>query len=263
MRSPNVYLRNIARVHRYVGWFGAVFLKFRHPFGFLGHYVRGSVPREGMVVMRDGTRIYLSGHEHDVITVFVIFVREDYGRLASPGVVVDIGANIGVFALLAARRGADKVIAYEPNSAAHACLRRNVVENGLEDIVHPRRLAVSAIAGERARFPVAPSPYNRIVGQGEQGDDETVETTSLAGIVSDEAPGGIDLLKLDCEGAEYDILFAPDVPLEKVHEIRMEYHCGRGPELADFLTSRGFGVTRMQPEGPLTGMLWARRAGSS
>ena len=212
-----------------------------------------------MVTMRDGTRIHLSGHAHDVITVFVIFVRQDYGRLAALGTVVDIGGNIGAFALFAARQGATKVIAFEPNSAAHACLQRNVAENGLEGIVQARRLAVTAVAEQRVRFPVAPSPYNRIAGKNEQGDYETVETTSLARIIAKEAPGGIDLLKLDCEGGEYDILFASDAPLHQVREIRMEYHCGRGEELADFVTSRGFRITRMQPEGPLTGMLWARR----
>jgi FkbM family methyltransferase len=262
MRSLSAYQRNLAQAHRYAGWFGAVFMRFRQPFGFLAHYVRRSVPRRGMVAMRDGTRIYLSGHAHDVITVFVIFVRQDYGRLASADTVVDIGANIGAFALFAARQGANKVIAFEPNSAAHACLRRNVAENGLEGIVHARRLAVTAVAGQSVRFPVAPSPYNRIAGQNEDGG-ETVETTSLARIIATEAPGGIDLLKLDCEGGEYDILFASDAPLHQVHAIRMEYHCGRGGELADFLTSRGFRITRMQPEGPLTGMLWARRAPST
>ncbi len=259
MRSLSAYLRNVARAHRYAGWFGAVFLKFRQPFGFITHYVRRSTPRRGMVAMRDGTRIHVSGNAHDVITVFVIFVRQDYGRLAAVSTVVDIGANIGAFALFAARQGATKVIAFEPNSAAHACLQRNVAENGLGGIVQARRLAVTAVAEQRVRFPVAPSPYNRIAGKNEQGEYETVETTSLARIIAKEAPGGIDLLKLDCEGGEYDILFASDAPLHQVREIRMEYHCGRGEELADFVTSRGFRITRMQPEGPLTGMLWARR----
>jgi FkbM family methyltransferase len=259
MRSLNAYRGNVARAHRYAGWFGAVFLKFRQPLGFLAHYVRRTVPRRRMVTMRDGTRIHLSGHAHDVITVFVNFVRQDYGRLPSGGTVVDIGANFGAFALLVARQGASRVIAFEPNSAAHACLERNVRENGLGGVVQARRLAVTATPGQHVRFPVAPSAYNRIAGHDEQGDYETVKTTSLERIVATEAMGGIDLLKLDCEGSEYDILFAPDAPLDQVREIRMEYHCGRGEELTDFLTSRGFRITRMQAEGPLTGMLWARR----
>lgn len=259
MRSPSTYLRNVARAPQYVGWFGAACRKFRRPFGFLAHYVRQSIPRQGMVAMRDGTRIYLSGHAHDVVTVFVIFVRQDYGRPAPTGTVVDIGANFGAFALFAARQGASRVVAFEPNSAAHASLERNVEQNGLAGIVHPRQLAVTAVAGQRVRFPVAPSAYNRIARGDEEGDYETVDTTSLAEIVAQEAPDGIDLLKLDCEGGEYDILFASDAPLDRVREIRMEYHCGRGEELADFLTSRGFRVTHKQAEGPLTGMLWARR----
>ena len=260
MRSLNTYLRNVVQAHRYAGWFGGVFITFRQPFAFLRHYVRRTVPRGGIVTMRDGTRIFLSGHPHDLITVFVIFVRQDYGRLPSAGTVVDIGANIGAFSLLAARQGATRVLAFEPNAAAHACLQRNVAENGLDAVVRARRLAVTALAGEEVRFPVAPSAYNRIAGQGEDAEYETVETTSLSRIVANEAPGGIDLLKLDCEGSEYDILFASDAPLQQVREIRMEYHCGRGEELRGYLTSRGFRITRMQSEGALTGMLFARRA---
>jgi hypothetical protein len=77
--------------------------------------------------------------------------------------------------------------------------------------------------------------------------------------VADDAPGGIDVLKLDCEGAEYDILLAPDAPLERVREIRMEYHGGRGAELAQSLARRGFSITHFVADGPLNGMLWARR----
>jgi hypothetical protein len=64
-------------------------------------------------------------------------------------------------------------------------------------------------------------------------------------------------LKLDCEGAEYDILFAPDAPLNRVREIRMEYHAGCD-ELVDFLHARGFRIMRLDGDG--LGMLWARRA---
>jgi FkbM family methyltransferase len=259
MRPLSAYLRNVPKAHRYAAWFGSACATFTQPLGFLLHYVRQSVPRRGLVQMRDGTRIHLSGHAHDVITLFVIFVRRDYGRLPAAATVVDMGANIGAFALFAAREGARKVIAFEPNSAAYACLRRNISENGLEGVVLPRRLAVTASAGDQVRFPVAASVYNRIAAPDALGEHETVPTTSLARIVDDDAPGGIDVLKLDCEGAEYDILLAPDAPLERVREIRMEYHGGRGAELAQSLARRGFSITRFVADSPLTGMLWARR----
>ena len=260
MRPLSSYVRALSRAHHYARWFGTACRKFRHPLAFLAHYVGRSIPPRGLVEMRDGTRIHLSGHPHDVITLFVIFVREDYGRFPSAGTVVDIGANVGAFALFAARQGAQKVIAYEPNSAAYACMQRNVTENGLSSIVRPRQLAVTGAPGRRVRFPVRASVYNRIVEEGEGGEHEVIETTSLAAVLASEAPEGIDLLKLDCEGSEYDILLAPDAPLERVREIRMEYHGGRSAELVKLFTERGFEVTRLEADSPLTGNLWARRA---
>jgi hypothetical protein len=67
-------------------------------------------------------------------------------------------------------------------------------------------------------------------------------------------------LKLDCEGAEWDILPASEVVLPRVRQIAMEFHCERGwtvEKLANWLRSRGFVVRHT--EGPGMGLLWARR----
>jgi FkbM family methyltransferase len=221
--------------------------------------VRQSSPASRQFELRDGTRIRLSGHPHDTVTLFVVFVREDYGRFPGARTVVDIGANLGVFALYAARQGASRIIAFEPNAAAFGCMQRNIAESRMEQRILPRRLAVSGTAGRTVRFPRDASVYNAIAPDDAAGDFETVETVSLAAIVAQDAPQGIDLLKMDCEGAEYDILYASDAPLERVREIRMEYHGGRGAELAEYLRGRGFRIDRLEPDGRWTGMLWASR----
>jgi FkbM family methyltransferase len=259
-RPLSRYVRAIPHAHRYVSWFGRAARLFTEPTSFLRHYLARTSPAGNLVAMRDGTRIRLSGHPHDLITLFVIFVREEYGRFPGRGTIVDIGANLGMFALYAARQGAARVIAYEPNGSAYKIMEENLACNARGADLRARRLAVSGEHGKRVRFPVAPSVYNRIAEEGESGTFETVETTSLAQIVATDAPGGIDLLKLDCEGAEYDILYAPDAPLESIREIRMEYHGGRGQELAGFLRGRGFRIDKLEPDSPWTGMLWASRA---
>jgi FkbM family methyltransferase len=263
VRALSDYLRNLPQAHRYLCWFAKVVILFRRPSQFLLNYLRRTSPRDGLVEMRDGTRIYLSGHPHDVITLFVIMVREDYGRLPPGGTVVDIGANLGAFALYAARQGAKAVLAYEPNSAAFRCLQRNVEANGLSGIVRPRRLAVSAVAGQDVRFPCAPSAYNRIAAEDESGEFETVRTTSLAEILARDAAQGIDLLKLDCEGAEYDILFSTGpLDIRRVREIRMEYHSGRDTELKTYLRNAGFEIVFFRPDSASEGVIWARTKGA-
>ena len=261
-RALSDYLRNLPQARRYLWWFAKVVVLFRRPFRFLLNYLRRTSPGDRVVEMRDGTRFYLSGHPHDVITLFVIFVREDYGRFPPGGTVVDIGANLGAFALYAARQGARTVLAYEPNGAAFGCLQRNVEVNGLSGIIRPRRLAVSVVAGQDVRFPLAPSVYNRVAPKEEIGEFETVCTTSLAEILVHDAVQGIDLLKLDCEGAEYDILFsAASSDIGRIREIRMEYHSGRETELKTYLQDAGFEITFFRPDSPSTGNIWARREG--
>jgi hypothetical protein len=64
-------------------------------------------------------------------------------------------------------------------------------------------------------------------------------------------------LLLDCEGAEYDILFStpPDV-LKIVHSIRMEYHRGITNEFLRFLQSNRFKLCRLKRYDRMTGILF-------
>jgi hypothetical protein len=67
-------------------------------------------------------------------------------------------------------------------------------------------------------------------------------------------------LKLDCEGAEWDILPAAERVLPRIRQISMEFHCERGwtaLKLADWLRARGFMVSHTA--GPWNGLLWATR----
>ena len=70
--------------------------------------------------------VCLSSHPHDLITVFVIFFHKDYGTIPEQSIVLDIGAHIGALSLYAARRGASKVYAFEPNREAYDVLCRNI-----------------------------------------------------------------------------------------------------------------------------------------
>ena len=75
----------------------------------------------------------------------------------------------------------------------------------------------------------------------------------------------VDLLKMDCEGAEYEILYStPSSHLQRISEIRMEYHNldsgDRHVEgLKRFFAQSGFAVTHLRPASETGGTLWARR----
>jgi FkbM family methyltransferase len=111
-----------------------------------------------------------------------------------PGdVVLDVGANVGSYALLAASRGAT-VLAFEPNPHARRFIHRSLVSNGLSAQVLPY---AAGAAAERLRMNFAAGAAARI-GEG----------TDLVDVVTldSQAPADVTLLKIDVEGHEAAVL---------------------------------------------------------
>ena len=89
---------------------------------------------------------------------------------------------------------------------------------------------------------------------------EKVPVTTLEHFMEDWEIQQIDLLKLDCEGAEWDILPASVEILPKIRQICMEFHLDRGwtaEKLGTWLRNHGYEV--IHTPGVWNGQLWARR----
>jgi FkbM family methyltransferase len=156
---------------------------------------------------------------------------------------------------------ASRIIAYEPSTRSLEVLRANVDQNGLGHVVVPHQAAVTKVAGGQVRFPLRASMYNRVMtGDGTpRADFEWVPTISLAAILAE--CGAVDILKLDCEGCEYDVLFGSGAEVfERIQRIRLEYHNGRHDELARFLSGHGFVRRRWKADAKNYGTMWFDRA---
>lgn len=169
-----------------------------------------------------------------------------FGYAVEPGwTVVDIGAAIGEFTVFAAMVPNTRVLAYEPSSSSAAILAENLRLNQIENVV-VKRVAIGSDFDTR-ELDISGDPLR--MGTWESGtlaSSERVDVVPL-GSVLEQAGGSVDLLKLDCEGAEYDILMkAPAEIMEHVERIVLEYHdpeaTGRQLELAAHLTAAGFEV---------------------
>jgi FkbM family methyltransferase len=118
------------------------------------------------------------------------------------GLVLDVGAHLGYFTLLAARAGAD-VIAVEPNPRTLELLRANVRANGVEPRVTIVPAALAATPGRR-RFHVSlAGDTSSLHGQEDTVADVEVEVTTADAIVAGRA---VDVIKIDVEGGELDAL---------------------------------------------------------
>ena len=158
--------------------------------------------------------------------------------------VVDIGAHVGAFTVYAAFRAPQaRVVAVEPEPRNFGDLCANVERNGIGSRVEALNRALGA-PGSLIELHV---PRHRESGSvfGEEGTIVRAEGVSLQQIVEG-LDGGVDLLKLDCEGAEWDLLdTAPDALWRGVARIVMECHAIRGhtvDEMVGRLRGKGFEV---------------------
>ena len=235
-------------------------LLFRRPIEVLWCYIRRQNPQSRRVELRDGLTIDLSKDDSDIVTVFLIFCRHDYGSIAPGSTVVDIGANIGVFALYAARGGAKIVQAYEPAEESFDVLRRNIEENGLGNIVYPHRAAVVGKASPPVWYPRQSSVFNAIgASSGNRLDHELVPAIAFAELVSNLPEPNI--VKLDCEGGEYDIILnSEDAAFDRIDELRLEYHTGPRQRLFAHFEKLGFHRRQFMDGGEGGGYVWLTRS---
>ncbi|MEM3830322.1 MAG: FkbM family methyltransferase [Conexivisphaerales archaeon] len=173
-----------------------------------------------------------------------IFINEEYNFLKVRGrVVVDIGANIGDTAIYFAIKGAKKVISLEPYPYTFALAIKNIQFSGFKDKIE----IINAGYGEDIRIKIDTSftPDNSsVLRENENGPE--INLYSLKTIVSEY---GIDsgILKMDCEGCEYNLLNEDDETIKKFAMIQIEYHYGY-EKLVDKLKGCGFAVKYTKPK---------------
>ncbi|MEM7412600.1 MAG: FkbM family methyltransferase [Myxococcota bacterium] len=188
--------------------------------------------REGEIEVRfrDGRRLWLRGGYSDYHVFDRIFLRDEYRLDEVPGrwgTVVDLGANVGCFSCRILPR-VDRLIAYEPDPHNFELLRRNLAD--AKDAV-----AVPEAAGARTgtlRLHLAEG--GKLGGRSTQfsnlapellDSEVEVPVTTLEALFDEHGIEHCDLLKIDVEGAEYDILgAAPPELLSRVSRIVGEYH---------------------------------------
>ncbi len=193
----------------------------------------------------------------------------DYERdapLEDGWTIVDVGAATGDFAVHAAARCPRGVVhAFEPLPEAFGRLEEHLRVNGVGN-VRAEAQAIAAREGHLALYTVTGlSGQHRTAGDGSvaAGRPVAVRATTLSRVFERHGIARCDLLKLDCEGAEFEILLsAPDDLLARIARIVLEYHdhvtAHTHEDLAARLAERGFRVrTRPNPAWKELGFLYA------
>ena len=209
-----------------------------------------------VAITNDGIKLRLEPSCGESFTFFENLVRRDYLppsiKLSSGDTVVDIGANIGSFAVLAGTLiGPEgRVIAFEPVPATYERLKKNIDLNGLHN-VECTSAAIDDRDGEMRMLTSPKSAWSTLHPRDDQkqlSDALSVPTITLARVFADNKIDRINLMKVDCEGSEYGIFETLPADLApRIDQIAMEVHelDGKSPDsLAAHLESLGFSVTR-------------------
>jgi FkbM family methyltransferase len=155
--------------------------------------------------------IYLGIFENDSLELF--------SRCLAEGMTVfDIGANIGLYTLMASHKvgNAGMVYAFEPSAWAMGRLEKNVSDFGRGNVK-----LIKAAVGDRegpmcfniteddAYNSLGGAPMKKIIAK------ETIDVVSLDSFIVKEAVKGVDVIKCDAEGADYLVFKGASLLLEK------------------------------------------------
>ena len=172
--------------------------------------------------------------------------------------VVDVGALIGSFSLwIHEKIPKAKIFAYEPDPESYNYLLKNIKQAKAEKQIQANNFAVWEREEKLSlhRFENTFGSNSVIFKNrpfvGKYQETIKVDATSLKNIISKVKK--IDLLKLDCEGSEYNILYSLDKKeLKKIKYIVLEYHefdnekIHTGNALSNFLRKNNF-ITQIIP----------------
>jgi len=215
-----------------------------------------------------------------------VIVKGQYDvALAEPAVIWDIGMNVGIASLCFAARGAAAVVGYEPIAPTFTRALENLALNpSLVGLITPINVGVGgscrtemvdycdelhasvglagAVGDPSLRHDVLKLPAEAVIRKESL---HMEDAPSILGAIRSSHPGLPVIAKVDCEGAEYEIIEAlrRSGDLQTLHALIIEWH-NRGPEpLRRCLIDAGFTVLTPDREGDTWGRLYAVGARSN
>lgn len=172
-------------------------------------------------------------------------------------VLVDIGANIGAVTIYGVSLGAS-VVAVEPEPDNRNYLLRNILDNKVVDQATVAPEAISSTAGTGW---ITPGHGHSTLESEPSPGSTRVEIITLADLFDLYEIDECDVLKIDVEGAEYDILAGTDIDtLRRIRYLTLEFDAAPDDVFGPMITklAKYFGIQILgSPERG--GYIYARR----
>ena len=199
----------------------------------------------------DNIKLKIRNHSTDLMTLTNVWIVKEYVNekinISDDDTIIDIGGHIGLFSLFMSqycKKG--KIFSYEPVSQNFNLLRSNISLNQSKNIM-PFNFAVSDKSSKIKIFLNDDQSGHSIISN--EGPSEIIDSIQLKEIFEQNKIHVCNLLKLDCEGAEYAIIESlPEEYFKKIKKIMIEYHFADSkPELSRNLINKlrnvGFNIS--------------------
>jgi FkbM family methyltransferase len=203
-----------------------------------------------LLILKNGMKIL--GVDNNSLRIYrEIFIDKVYNpdgfEICENDIVFDVGANVGIFSMYASTFKGVHIYSFEPHPLNYSLLVKNVSMNNNEKITCVNR---ALGIGNETRYLIEGSiPGGHKLATMEEGgatpDLIKVETATLASVFIENNISKINFLKMDCEGAEGEIIRSLDSEgWKKIKKVAIEFHdnCSilKHDEILNILKSEGF-----------------------
>lgn len=204
--------------------------------------------------LRNGIFLKIRSKTSDRKIFNEIWLRQFYTpktfEIKENDIIFDLGAHIGffsVFAAIFAKKG--MIYSFEPSPDSFELLKENIRLNNFLNIKLINK-AIACKSGIREFILSDNASGNHFASFGGNQENKkiTVQTINLEEFIKSNNISVIDFLKMDCEEAEYEIIFncSPEI-FKIIKKISMEYHnidsSQNATQLKKFLETMGFEVS--------------------
>lgn len=191
---------------------------------------------------KNGIKIKIRTNSTDLMAFTHVWLIQEYHNddfiIKKNDIIIDIGAHIGLFSLLASTSCTNgKIFSFEPVKDNFLLLQQNINLNNKKNIAIFNN-AVSSKNESVKIFLDDDESGHSLLTNGEH--YENVNSKSLEKIFVENDITYCDFLKLDCEGTEYEIFDTlPSDYFKKIKKIIIEYHLAdTHPELLENLIKK-------------------------
>ncbi len=222
------------------------------------------------LILRNGIKLELQDF-YDLVTAWIIFLREEYRPQIDAITLLDIGANIGCFTLKeAGQNDATRIVAVEPFPSTFSRLAVNISTNGMQNRVRCLAIGIAEKAGLRQMCTQEAPSQSRGILPTTEAQTAQVNLIDVPVLTLEELlqractelqTNLIDFVKIDIEGGEHAAIQATPLDAFKcVYRLGMEYHPNQPKEPTfERLLAAGFRLESDQQFGTNVGVAHFRR----